>query len=78
MAESREGSDRDKLLAENARLREALKEQVATWLTVSPILEAHVYEPNASGYVWNAWTRWGERAAERAESALASDEGQHG
>ena len=75
MPDNRSLSDRDKLLAENARLRDALKEQVAAWLTVSPVLEAHVYEPNASGYVWNAWTRWGERAAKRAESALASDEG---
>lgn len=58
------------------KLREALRESdeanrnhMTHWLTVAPILEAHVYEPRDDGYIWNAWTRWGKRACRHAESA---------
>jgi hypothetical protein len=58
-------------LREALKLAEdALKQNCATWITVAPILEAHVYEPRSDGFVWNAYTRWGERAGKRSMRAL--------
>ena len=58
-------------------LRE-LKRNAATWITLEPILSAHVYEyaPRGDGHVWTAYTRFArpEQAlavAEKARAALA-------
>lgn len=55
-----------------------LKRNAATWITLEPILSAHVYEyaPRGDGHVWTAYKRFArpEQAlavAEKARAALA-------
>jgi hypothetical protein len=57
-------SDQEREALELAK--EALRQHMTYWLTVSPILEAHVYPDSPE---WNAWTRWGARACKNAEGA---------
>lgn len=53
-----------------------LERQAAAWITVSPILEAHVYigtQQLPDGLPWNAYTRWSRgRQALHAASALGA------
>lgn len=64
--------DGDQIAALTDALKEAdkaLRENITAWITVAPILEANVFDPRDDGYVWNAWTRFGERAGKRASAA---------
>jgi hypothetical protein len=64
--------DEQVLAALNGAIQE-LRRQAAAWLTIAPILEAHVYEPRSDGHVWSAFTRWnrGSQALEVAASLRA-------